>query len=76
MKWEKGVVVEAVGCNEKGEVLSRSSKETAGEAAMIRLKAITVPDGFKADGADMALIEVEVTDNEGRRCPLANQIIR
>jgi hypothetical protein len=75
VKWEKGVV-EAVGCNEKGEVLSRSSKETAGEAAMIRLKAITAPDGFKADGADMALIEVEVTDNEGRRCPLANQTIR
>jgi hypothetical protein len=27
------------------------------------------PAGFKADGADLALVQVEVTDAEGRRCP-------
>ena len=26
---------------------------------------------FKADGADLALIEVEVIDSQGRRCPTA-----
>ena len=30
---------------------------------------------MKADGADMALFEVEVLDKQGRRCPLANQLI-
>ena len=30
---------------------------------------------MKADGADMALFEVEVVDKEGRRCPLANHLI-
>ena len=31
---------------------------------------------FHADGADMVLVEVEVTDVHGQPCPLANQLIR
>ena len=30
---------------------------------------------MKADGADMALIEVEVVDKQGRRCPLDDRLI-
>jgi hypothetical protein len=33
------------------------------------------PDGFKADGADLVMVEIEVLDKEGRRCPLANNMI-
>jgi hypothetical protein len=74
VKYEAGTV-EAVNYDENGKEISRSGKETTGEPAMIVLKAMVAPDGFKADGADMALIEVEVVDRNGRRCPLANNMI-
>lgn len=74
IKWEKGVI-EAVSYDNTGTVLSRAEKETVGEPYSIKMRAITAPDGFKADGADMALIEIEVTDKEGRCCPLANNKI-
>ena len=44
--------------------------ETVGEPYELKLTAIENPEGFKADGADMALIQVEVVDKQGRRCPL------
>ena len=49
---------------------SRYEIETAGEPYQLKLSAIVNPQGMKADGADMALVEVEVLDKEGRRCPL------
>ncbi len=49
--------------------------ETAGEPARIRLRTIKNPTGWKADGADLALIEVEVCDAAGRRCPLDERTI-
>ena len=54
---------------------SSDKRETAGEPHAIRLTPITNPEGMKADGADMALVEVEVTDKEGRRCPLDDRLI-
>ncbi|GAB6010971.1 DUF4982 domain-containing protein [Viscerimonas tarda] len=74
IKWEAGSV-EAVSYDEKGKELSRYKKETAGQADRITLKSITAPDGFKADGNDLALVEIEVVDKEGRRCPLDNSLI-
>ena len=49
--------------------------ETAGEPYKLKLTAIENPEGMKADGADMALIEVEVVDKQGRRCPLDDRLI-
>ena len=54
---------------------SRYQLETAGQPYQIKLTAIQNPEGTKADGADMALFEVEVVDKQGRRCPLANQLV-
>ena len=54
---------------------SRYQLETAGEPYQLKLTAIQNPEGMKADGADMALFEVEVLDKHGRRCPLADQLI-
>jgi hypothetical protein len=54
---------------------SRYQLETAGEPYQLKLTAIQNPKGMKADGADMALFEVEVLDKHGRRCPLADQLI-
>jgi len=49
---------------------SRCQLATAGEPYQLKLTAIENPEGMKADGADMALIEIEVVDRQGRRCPL------
>lgn len=66
----------AVSYDKDGREASRASLVTAGEPARILLTAIENPDGFRADGADMALIQVEVVDGNGRRCPLDNRMIR
>ena len=42
---------------------SRYAIETAGKPHHIKLTSIQNPKGFKADGADMALIQVEVVDS-------------
>lgn len=49
--------------------------ETAGEPYQLKLTSIENPQGFKADGADMALVQVEVLDKQGRRCPLADPMV-
>ena len=54
---------------------SRYKLETAGEPYQLKLRAIENPEGTKADGADMVLFEVEVTDRQGRRCPLDDRMI-
>ena len=54
---------------------SRYKLETAGEPYQLKLTTIENPEGMKADGADMALVQVEVVDHLGRRCPLDNRLI-
>ena len=49
--------------------------QTAGEPHHLRLTTITNPEGMKADGADMAIVQVEVVDQQGRRCPLDDRMI-
>ena len=60
---------------EGGAPSSSYTIQTVGEPYQLKLTAIENPQGFKADGADMALVQVEVLDRQGRRCPLANQMI-
>ncbi len=67
--------LEAVGYDAQGDELCRTRLLTAGEPSKLRLTAIEDPDGWKADGADMALLQVEVVDGDGQRCPLANDVI-
>ena len=54
---------------------SRYRVETAGEPYQLKLTATENPEGMKADGADMALVEVEVLDREGRRYPLDDRMV-
>lgn len=68
--------LEAVSYDKSGKELSRYTLVTTGEPAKIKLTAIQNPEGFHADGADMALIQVEIVDKDGRRCPLDNRIIK
>jgi beta-galactosidase len=67
VKWAAGTI-KAVGY--KGGVSTvEQEKLTAGAPAQLRLTAITGPDGFRADGSDVAMIDVEVLDKDGIRCP-------
>ncbi len=63
----------AVSYDEAGRKLSEYSVSTAGAPASLRLTVETSPAGMMADGADMALVQFEVVDAEGRRCPLDNR---
>ena len=67
--------LEAVSYDSKGHEASRYTLETAGEPASLKLTVLQNPEGFHADGADMVLLQIEVVDKEGRRCPLDNRII-
>lgn len=64
--WQAGTV-EAVGYA-GGKEVSRMKKETHGPAAALRMTPITGPNGLLATGSDVALIDVEAVDAEGRRC--------
>jgi beta-galactosidase len=66
--WQPGVL-RAVGLDVKGKKLCQAEKQTVGEAVALKLTPVTAANGFKADGSDVALLEVEVVDAQGRRCP-------
>ena len=68
--------LEAVSYNKAGKEISRYAVNTAGEPASLKLTAIQNPEGFHADGTDMTLIQVEVVDKDGQRCPLDNRTIQ
>jgi len=69
VRYEPGVL-EAIGSDG-----SRYKLETAGAPYQLKLTTIENPEGMKADGADMAILQVEVIDQQGRRCPLDNRLI-
>lgn len=71
VQWEKGTI-EAVSYNESGKELSRYSIKTVGEPERLKLTLMHGPEGLFADGADLAMVQVEVVDSNGDRCPLAN----
>jgi len=53
----------------KGKIVAQQELQTAGEPKAIRLTLHTGPQGLQADGSDVALIDFEVVDAQGRRCP-------
>ena len=56
-----------------GKIVATQSKRTAGAPVALKLTALTAPGGLRADGADVALIDVEIVDAAGNRCPTAQQ---
>jgi beta-galactosidase len=52
-----------------GVAVTQHELKTAGAPAAIKLTLHTAPGGFRADGEDVALIDVEVVDANGERCP-------
>ncbi len=74
--WQPGSL-EAIGYDKSGKELCRDRRETTDAPAGLRLTSHIAADGlgFKADGADIALVEVEVIDARGRRVPTALDLV-
>jgi beta-galactosidase len=65
--WSAGTI-KAIGMND-GKTECEYELKTAGAPAAVKLTPITGPGGLRADGADVALFDVEVVDANGARCP-------
>lgn len=72
--WTPGTL-KAVGYDATGKVICEAEKKTAGAPAGLRLTVQTGPQGLQADGADLALVQVEVVDAQGQRCPTALNMV-
>ena len=66
----------AVSYDKNGREESRYELRTAGVPHHLKLTTIENPTGWKADGNDVALVQVEVVDDNGRRCPLDNRLVK
>lgn len=72
--FEPGVVEAVVYDKDMKPVMTKSIK-TVGEPKDLKLTLMQGPDGTYADGADLALVQFEVVDADGNRCPLANDTV-
>ena len=72
VRYEPGVI-EAHGMKE-GRVVLTSRRETTGAPTTIRLSANRTE--IAADGADIALVRVEILDSTGRPVPTANNLLK
>lgn len=68
--------IKAVGYDAGGKKVCEAALQTAGAPAALKLTPHTGPKGLKADGADLALVDVEVVDAQGRRCPTALHLVK
>src|SRR5258706_11358153 len=67
VQWQAGKI-KAIGFN-NGMQVATQEIVSAGAPARIKLTPILGPQGFIADGSDVAMFDVEVTDANGIRCP-------
>jgi hypothetical protein len=70
VQWQEGEL-KAVGYNASGAPVCETTLATAGKPVALRLTRVESPHGLRADGADLALLQVEVVDAKGRRNPVA-----
>lgn len=72
--WHPGAL-HANGFDTAGKKICEAELQTAGDPVALRVKPMLSPLGLKADAADLALVEVEVVDAKGRRCPTALNMV-
>ena len=66
--WASGTI-KAVGYDASGTQVCQHTLTTAGAAAAVKLTPTTASGGFLANGADVAMFDVEVVDANGERVP-------
>jgi hypothetical protein len=74
VEWQPGTL-KALGYDRDGNKIIDAKLKTVGPPAAIRLKMHTGPKGWLANGSDLALVDVEVVDADGNRCPTALNMI-
>ena len=74
IEWKAGTIA-AIGFDGAGNKVCSTQINTVGAPVALRLTNIKRPVDFKADGHDVALVEVEVIDAKGNRCPTALDMI-
>ncbi|MBQ8190652.1 MAG: DUF4982 domain-containing protein [Bacteroidaceae bacterium] len=74
IQWKPGTI-EAVSYDEAGKEVSRAALKTVGKPHHLKLTRMANPAGSFADGHDIVMVQVEVVDDEGNRCPLANDMV-
>ncbi|MBR6589523.1 MAG: DUF4982 domain-containing protein [Bacteroidaceae bacterium] len=74
IQWKPGTI-EAVSYDEAGKEVSRAALKTVGKPHHLKLTRMANPAGSFADGHDIVMVQVEVVDAEGNRCPLANDMV-
>lgn len=67
--------ITAIGYDYEGRIAAQDSIETAGEPAHLSLTLHTSPAGMRADGADIAYVDVQISDSKNRICPLCDSRI-
>lgn len=67
--------IKAVGYDKSGKKVCENEIRTAGKPFALKLSTIERPGGTLANGNDLALVQVEVVDDKGNRCPTALNMI-
>ncbi len=68
--------IKAISMDSNNQVQSQDKIKTTGKAHALKLKIVNRPTAVKADGADMVLIQVEVVDTIGTRCPDVHPLVK
>lgn len=63
---------EVIGYGADGQELARDRLETTGAPARLQLTLRTAPGGLRANGTDIACVDIAVLDAQGRICPLCD----
>jgi len=72
--WEAGTV-QAIGYDEKGNVIGMVERRTTGAPAALKLSIDAGNDGIHANGQDVALVRATVVDSKGDMVPTASNFI-
>ncbi|WP_163411491.1 glycoside hydrolase family 2 protein [Flavobacterium ajazii] len=67
--------IKAVGYDKSGIKVCEDEIKTAGNPVGLKLTSIERPGGMLANANDLAIIQVEVVDEKGNRCPTAMNMI-
>ena len=74
IEWQPGVI-SAIGYDANNNKVCTTQIETAGIPVALRLAEVKRPTPFLANANDLALVEVEVVDEKGNRCPTALNMV-
>jgi hypothetical protein len=67
--------IKAIGYDKTGKEVCKNEIHTAGKPYALKLSTIERPGGTLANANDLAIVQVEVVDDKGNRCPTAMNMV-